>query len=61
MQFETRIQGIPCIAEMLSSEEFIFRVLDRNGRPAAWLERKLTDKDYDNVEEDFLQALEEEC
>jgi hypothetical protein len=61
MQFETRIQGIPCIAEMVDTEDFIFRVLDRNGRPAAWLERKMTDKDYDQLENDYFAQLEEEC
>jgi hypothetical protein len=61
MLFETRVQGIPCLAESLSQEEMIFRILDRNGRPAPWLERKLTEKDYDKIEDDFLLALSEEC
>ncbi|USZ48100.1 hypothetical protein [Halomonas sp. DN3] len=30
-------------------EEFEFDILDRGGYPAAWLERKLTDDDYDRL------------
>ena len=30
-------------------EEFEFDILDRSGYPAAWLERKLTDDDYDRL------------
>ncbi|WP_348826628.1 hypothetical protein [Halomonas sp. RT37] len=30
-------------------EEFEFDILDRRGYPAAWLEQKLTDDDYDRL------------
>lgn len=30
-------------------EEFEFEILDRRGRPAAWLERKLTEDDEDRL------------
>ena len=30
-------------------EEFEFDILDRRGYPAAWLEQKLTDGDYDRL------------
>ena len=30
-------------------EEFEFDILDRRGYPAAWLEVKLTDNDYDRL------------
>ena len=30
-------------------EEFEFDILDRRGYPAAWLEAKLTDEDYDRL------------
>ncbi|WP_348826495.1 hypothetical protein [Halomonas sp. RT37] len=34
-------------------EEFEFDILDRRGYPAAWLERKLTDNDYDRLLEEY--------
>lgn len=32
-------------------------VLDRRGNPAAWLERKLTLKDYDRIDREIGEAL----
>ena len=29
--------------------EIEFEVCDRNGRPAPWLEKKMTDKDYNRI------------
>lgn len=40
-------------AEQGSDEEFEFSILDRRGRPAAWLERKLTDKDRERLAEEW--------
>lgn len=70
MQFDFKINGIPCIIEVTyydydpgnyhglpencypSEETFEFKVLDRKGYPAAWLERKLTS----NIEAEILEA-----
>jgi hypothetical protein len=35
-------------------------VLDRRGRPAAWLERKLTDDDRQRIEQEIAEAMTEE-
>lgn len=35
--------------------EIEFTVLDRRGRPAQWLERKLTDADASRIESEILQ------
>lgn len=34
-------------------------VLDQRGRPAAWLERKLTDDDRDSIETAILEHMKE--
>lgn len=36
-------------------------VLDRRGRPAAWLERKLTSADRDRIEQEIAEAMTEEA
>lgn len=36
-------------------------VLDRRGRPAAWLERKLTDDDRKRIEQEIAEAMTEEA
>jgi hypothetical protein len=36
-------------------------VLDRRGRPAAWLERKLTDADRCRIEQEIAEAMTEEA
>lgn len=36
-------------------------VLDRRGRPAAWLERKLTDDDRQRIEQEIADAMTEEA
>ena len=36
-------------------------VLDRRGRPAAWLERKLTDEDRQRIEQEIAEAMTEEA
>jgi hypothetical protein len=78
MLIETRVQGIPCIAEVLyykparyylsgppehcydEGAEFEFRLRDRRGRLAPWLDRKLTEEDTYQVQADFLQAVKDE-
>lgn len=36
-------------------------VLDRRGRPAAWLERKLTDDDRQRIEQEIAEAMTEDA
>ena len=36
-------------------------VLDRRGRPAAWLERKLTDDDRSRIEQEIAEAMTEDA
>lgn len=36
-----------------------FRVCDRNGRPAPWLECKMTDKDRERIESEILEYQNE--
>ena len=36
-------------------------VLDRRGRPAAWLERKLTDDGRQRIEQEIAEAMTEEA
>jgi hypothetical protein len=37
-----------------SAPDAEYRVLDRNGRPAPWLERKMTEKDHERILEEIL-------
>lgn len=37
-----------------------FTVLDRRGRPAPWLEHKLTDADRQRLTEEAIEAIEED-
>ena len=36
-------------------------VLDSRGRPAAWLERKLTDDDRSRIEQEVAEAMSEDA
>ena len=36
-------------------------VLDRRGRPASWLERKLTDDERQRIEQEIAEAMTEEA
>jgi hypothetical protein len=38
-------------------QEMDWTILDRRGRPAPWLERKMTDQDVDRIADQFLKAL----
>lgn len=40
-------------------EEIEFDILDQRGRPAPWLERKVTDQDRDRIASEFAQYLDE--
>lgn len=39
-------------------EEFVFRLLDRRGRPAPWLERKLTEAETDRLLREYKELIE---
>lgn len=38
-----------------------WEVLDRRGRPAPWLERKLTDAEIDRIDEEVFEEMEGLC
>jgi hypothetical protein len=58
---ETRIAGIPCIVRVLTWEydppccTLEYDVLDRRGKPASWLDRKITGKDEDQIQDDVYR------
>lgn len=54
------ISGPPESCYESEPEEWEYRILDRRGRPAPWLERKVTDKDREQIESDFIEAFREE-
>lgn len=74
-QFETSIDGIPCICEVTDyypgtsysstslepsdDTEFSFTINDRKGYPAKWLEKKLTEQDNDRLFTEFLDHQDE--
>lgn len=37
-----------------------FQILDRRGRPAPWLERKLSDQDTARIEQEITKEIEEQ-
>jgi len=41
-------------AEPPEPEEFEFRIMDRRGYPAPWLEAKLTQQDHDRLLQEYL-------
>jgi hypothetical protein len=69
---ETRVAGIPCIIELLEWEKYsratrdydaeggvgVWRLLDTRGRPAPWLEAKLTDKDLQFIDRLLFEEME---
>lgn len=69
----TRVAGIPCFIEVLSWEPYLpatkrepegggtgeWRVLDRRGRPAPWLQRKITPAERDRIEQMVFDKMEE--
>ena len=70
-EISTTVAGIPCIARVTAhykgwpatrfdpaeDEEVEFEILDRNGNPAAWLARKVTDEDCARIERELLAAI----
>ncbi len=73
MIFPTRINGIPCQCEVTLYEpalpgsfteppqpgEFEFRLLDRRGYPARWLDDHLTAQTEDRLFQEFKQHLDD--
>lgn len=69
---ETRVAGIPCQVEILEWEKYrrasrdydaeggvgVWRLLDTKGRPAPWLEAKLSDRDIDYIEHLLFEEME---
>ncbi len=78
ISIQTRIAGIPCIAQVThymagdpgrvsgppehcyppDPGELDWIILDRRGRPAPWLERKMTDQDIDRIGSKLLDVIE---
>jgi hypothetical protein len=61
---ETRIAGIPCkvgvtyfIKEPFLQPEADFHVMDRRGRIAPWLRRKLTEGDYLRIVDEIAEVM----
>jgi hypothetical protein len=61
---DTRIAGIPCkvgvtafIKEPGLQPEADFRVMDRRGRLAPWLNKKLTEGDYERIVVEIAEVL----
>jgi hypothetical protein len=70
-EIETRVAGIPCIIGVEDYQEgngnkwcdsdvdyygySEWVVCDRRGRPAPWLERKMTGKDTDRIESEIAE------
>ena len=60
----------PCIPAYISGPpedcypaeggESVWEVLDRKGRPAPWLQRKLTDAEVDRIESEIVNRMESE-
>lgn len=50
------LSACPSSDDYYGYSEVEFDVLDRRGRPAPWLERKLTDADRERIEYEVLHA-----
>lgn len=60
MQFQTRVHNIPCQCKVISFDsclptdhQFHFKILDRKGYPAPWLERYVTPDVAQELREDY--------
>jgi hypothetical protein len=66
---ESQVSGIPCVVkyEILGGyvpatsttpeefEEVEFKIYDRNGRRASWLENKMNTFDYERIERECME------
>jgi hypothetical protein len=55
-----RVYGPPEDCYEAEDAEVDFTILDRRGRSAAWLEKKMTDDDVFRIEGELIEAAEEE-
>ena len=55
-----KIHAPPEFCHEAEYPEVEFTVCDRNGRPAPWLERKMTDTDRQRIESEILEYSEKE-
>jgi hypothetical protein len=76
-EIETRVAGIPCIIGVADYQTGSYNywassdvdyygysewcVCDRRGRPAPWLERKMTKDDESHIEELIAEHFSQEC
>lgn len=44
---EMRVAGIPCLIKAYDIDDY--QVCDQRGRPAPWLERKMLERDRENI------------
>ncbi len=72
MIIETKISGIPCQVELLTWEKYQpssreyeaeggfgeWRVLDRKGKPAPWLEIKISAQEERAIDNTFFEIME---
>ena len=72
MKFDSRIHGIPCQIEVTYSTkyepathddpecggDFEYTVLTTKGKPAPWLQSKVTDEDDERLYEEYLSVIE---
>lgn len=73
MEFESKIQGIPCIIDVTyytpqipathfdppEGGDFEYNVLDRSGRKAPWLQKKITPSDDERIYKQFMRIIED--
>lgn len=50
-------QSCPSDMDWYGFTECEFQILDRRGRPAPWLERKLTDDEVARIEEEITESM----
>lgn len=63
VQTYTKVKGsfshnAPSDLDYYGYREVEFDVCDRNGRPAPWLERKMTDADWNAAEQKIIDYME---
>lgn len=51
------LQYADCPEDVYGITEVEFDVLDQRGRPAAWLERKLTNQDRASIEQQVVRVM----
>jgi hypothetical protein len=54
------IMSCPSDLDYYGYTEMEYTICDRNGRPAPWLERKVTAKDTEAIEEAIINAMDDD-